>query len=211
MTIPLLAMAIILILIVICSLLLLLPFHLSFSIDLKGPHIVADYQVRWLGQTLKKGKMPPHITRDASEDERRPASEEDKATAKKEPLQEGLESVDPRSLIEALPALLRVFKDLIRCIEIDKFICHITFGLNDPADTAILSGYLWSLVSAVRLYNANISINPCFDEERLIADLVADLKARLLWIVVTLLLALREDKLRKLLGQMAKGAKGAKA
>jgi hypothetical protein len=210
MTFPLLAMAIILIPIVICSLLLLAPFHLSLKLDINGLDMEADYQVRWLGLTLKKGEIPPPGAKDIPGEEKEQAREKkegEKPKAESEQMPKSLASVDPRSFMEALPAILRVLKNLIKSIDIDRLICRISFGLNNPAETAVLSGYLWSLASAVGLSNTNVFIDPRFDEERLVGDLAADFKARLLWVVVALLLALREDKLRKLLGQMAKGAR----
>jgi len=210
MNIALLAMAIILIPIAICSLLLLVPFHLSLKLDLNGLNMEADYQVRWLGLTLKKGEIPPPGAKDMPGEEKEQAREKEekkKPKAEREQMPKSLASVDPRSFMDALPAILRVLKNLIKSVDIDRLICRISFGLNDPAETAVLSGYLWSLASAVGLSNTNVFIDPRFDEERLEGDLAADLKARLLWVVVALLLALREDKLRKLLGQMAKGAR----
>ena len=210
MNIALLAMAIILIPIATCSLLLLVPFHLSLKIDINGLNMEMDYQVRWLGLTLKKGEIPPPGAKDMPGDEIEQAREKEetqKPKAEREQMPKSLASVDPRSFMDALPAILRVLKNLIKSVDIDRLICRISFGLNDPAETAVLSGYLWSLASAVGLSNTNIFIDPRFDEERLVGDLAADFKARLLWVVVALLLALREDKLRKLLGQMAKGAR----
>jgi hypothetical protein len=210
MNIALLAMAIILIPIAICSLLLLVPFHLSLKLDLNGLNMETDYQVRWLGLTLKRGEISPPRAKDMLGDEIEQAREKDyeeKPKAEREQMPKSLASVDPRSFLDALPALMRFLKNLIKSVDIDKIICRISFGLNDPAETAVLSGYLWSLASAVGLSNTNIFIDPRFDEERLEGDLAADLKARLLWVVVALLLALREDKLRKLLKQMAKGAR----
>jgi hypothetical protein len=210
MNIALLAMAIILIPIAICSLLLLVPFHLSLKLDLNGFNMETNYQVRWLGLTLKKGEIPPPGAKDMQAGEKEQAREKDdeeKPKAEREQMPKSLASVDPRSFMDALPAILRVLRNLIKSIDIDRLICRISFGLNDPAETAVLSGYLWSLASAVGLSNTNIFIDPRFDEERLEGDLAADLKARLLWVVVALLLALREDKLRKLLRQMAKGAR----
>ena len=210
MNIALLAMAIILIPIATCSLLLLVPFHLSLKIDINGLNMEMDYQVRWLGLTLKKGEIPPPGAKDMPGEEKEQAREKEekkKPKAEREQMPKSLASVDPRSFMDALPAILRVLKNLIKSIDIDRIFCRISFGLNDPAETAVLSGYLWSLASAVGLSNTNIFIDPRFDEERLVGDLAADFKARLLWVVVALLLALREDKLRKLLGQMAKGAR----
>jgi hypothetical protein len=210
MNIALLAMAIILIPIAICFFLLLVPFHLSLRLDLSGLDMETNYQVRWLGLTLKKGEIPPPGAKEMPGDEMeqvREKKEEEKPRAEREQMPKSLASVDPRSFMDALPAILRVLKNLIKSIDIDRLICRISFGLNDPAETAVLSGYLWSLASAVGLSNTNIFIDPRFDEEKLEGDLAADLKARLLWVVMALLLALREDKLRKLLRQMAKGAR----
>jgi hypothetical protein len=106
--------------------------------------------------------------------------------------------------VEAVPALLRLLRDLARSANIEKIFFHISFGLDDPAETAAMSGYLWSLASALGFYRANIYIEPFFEGEKLDGSFLADLKARLLWIALALIKALREEKIRKLLGEMAR-------
>jgi len=69
-----------------------------------------------------------------------------------------------------------------------------------------MSGYIWSVASALRLFPAHIFIEPRFDGEWLEGDFTAELRARMLWPVVAMVGSLRERKIRRLLAEMAWGA-----
>jgi|APFre7841882654_1041346.scaffolds.fasta_scaffold07632_3 hypothetical protein len=71
--------------------------------------------------------------------------------------------------------------------------------LNDPADTAVICGYLWALTSAVSLPGTHIRVDPYFEGERLTGSLNAEIRSRLLWVVVVFINALREKPIRRLL------------
>jgi hypothetical protein len=106
------------------------------------------------------------------------------------------------SLIDVAPPLAKILWDLLRSIRFRNSSCRLCFGLNDPAQTAIISGYLWFLASALGIFPANISINPWFDGERLEGELIAEIEARLLSPVFAVIKALQVREIRLLLKEM---------
>lgn len=107
-----------------------------------------------------------------------------------------------RSLVYATPALANFFLDLLKSILFKKLSCRLCFGLDDPFQTAIISGYLWSTASALGLFPAKIFIDPWFEGERLEGELVAEIEARLLWPVFAVIQAMRVKEIRLLLREM---------
>ena len=103
------------------------------------------------------------------------------------------------TLLDAFPAIIRVCKDLLKSLSFRKLSCHLCFGLDDPVDTAMMSGYLWAIVSALGLFRANVLISPSFGGIMLEGDFVAEVRARMLWALVALINSLRERKVRTLL------------
>jgi hypothetical protein len=110
-------------------------------------------------------------------------------------------------LLDGFPAIVHVLKDLIRSIKFKNISGRLCFGLDDPVDTAVMSGYLWSALSAVGLHRANIFIEPYFGGARLEGDFRAELQARVLWAFVAMLRALGERKIRRLMMEMAWGVR----
>lgn len=148
-------------------------------------------------------KMPKDEDEDEYERRKQPSEQSSKQLSnqpsKQSSKQPSMPGPDPKELIEALPALARVFLGLVRSIEMEKISCHISFGLNDPAETAAMSGYLWSIASVVGLYRADIYIEPYFGGERLEGRFLAEIKTRLLWIALALAKAITEEKIRVLI------------
>ena len=106
-------------------------------------------------------------------------------------------------LLNAAPAIINFLMDLLKTIVFEKLYCRLCFGLNDPADTAVLSGYLWSVASTLGLFRANVFIEPCFEGERLEGVFEAELKARLIQIAIAVINALREKEIRSLIRDYA--------
>ncbi len=187
-------------------LLLVAPFHLSFELSKRGPPVRGIYRIEWLGFTLRKGDIlspSPEGTMDPVEKVARVEEEGAIVPKKRKKL---MRSPSPGSLLDAFPALLRVLKDLLRSVDLQEISCRLCFGLDDPAQTAVMSGYLWSVASALRLFPTHIFIEPRFDGERLEGDFTAELRARVLWMVVAMIGALREREIRRLLVEMARRA-----
>ena len=107
-----------------------------------------------------------------------------------------------QSLINAAPSLVKFLRDLQKSIHFKKSSCCLCFGLDDPAQTAIISGYLWFLASALGLLPAKIFIEPWFEGERLEGELVAKIEVRLWWAVFAMIQGLREREIRLLLREM---------
>lgn len=175
-----------------------------------------SYRIAWLGISLKEGSLeaPPAYDIIASWQD----SAKDQADAGEtlqikspDPSPDGTReesatdhTLDLGTLLDSLPAIIRVLEDLQRSIRLQVKSCHLYFGLGDPVQTAVMSGYLWSAASALGLFRANLWIEPDFVEERMDGDLAAEVRARMLWAVVALTSAIREKKTRKILMGMAK-------
>ncbi len=112
-------------------------------------------------------------------------------------------SPSPGTLLDAAPAIINFLLDLLKTIVLEKLSCRLCFGLNDPADTAVLSGYFWSMASTLGLFRANVFIEPCFEGERLEGVFEAELKARLIHIALAVINALREKEIRSLIRDVA--------
>jgi hypothetical protein len=112
-------------------------------------------------------------------------------------------SPKPGTLLNAAPAIINFLRDLLKTIVFEKLSCRLCFGLNDPADTAVLSGYLWSVASTLGLFRANVFIEPCFEGERLEGLFEAKLKTRLIQIALAVINALRETEIRSLIRDVA--------
>jgi len=112
-------------------------------------------------------------------------------------------SPSPGTLLNAAPAIMNFLMDLLKTIAFEKLSCRLCFGLDDPADTAVLSGYLWSVASTLGLFRANVFIEPCFEGERLEGVFEAELKTRLIWIAKAVINAFREKEIRSLIREVA--------
>ena len=112
-------------------------------------------------------------------------------------------SPSPGTLLNAAPAIINFLRDLLKTIVFEKLSCRLCFGLNDPADTAVLSGYLWSVASTLGLFRANVFIEPCFEGERLEGLFEAKLKTRLIWTALAVTNALRKKEIRSLMREVA--------
>ncbi len=219
--------AIFILLLIILSILLLAPFNLYLNIGKEGPLVWGSIKLSWLGIAMRKVEISPQSAddflvsigkEDAGKVER--AVDENRTGGKKGREQdekeidgksEGRERVETKeairtpsiqSIIDAAPPLAKILWDLLRSIRFKNSSCRLCFGLNDPAQTAIISGYLWFLASALGIFSANISINPWFDGERLEGELVAEIEARLFWPVFAVIKALRISEIRFLFKEM---------
>ena len=188
-----------------CLLILLLPLHLSLKASKDGNSMEGVYAIAWLGIPLKKGPIFPQAANITGPDgiTMREKTEEESPVSGPRPIRE--RSPNPQSLMEALPALTRITVDLLKSIELDVS-CNLLFGLDDPADTAVLSGCLWSVVSAASIHKGDISLVPCFDGQRLEGWFTAEMKARILSLVVAMLRALKEKKTRRLMMETARSS-----
>jgi hypothetical protein len=200
------------------ALLLLAPFNLALNIGKKGPLVEGSIKLAWLGLTLKKGEISPQSAGDLlASIWKEEAGKEERAVEDREAKLEKRNEIDnsednqktgvvrpPRiqSLINAAPALANILLDQLKSILFKKISCRLCFGMDDPAQTAIISGYFWSLASVLGLIQSKIFIEPWFEGERLEGELVAEIEVRLWWAVFAMLRGLREREIRLLLREM---------
>lgn len=186
-----LILAIILIFLLIILSLLLIPLHISFHLSKKGSLTQGSFRISWLGI--------PFIRRRIPEEQKRIPKEEKKKKKEKERF-DWKNMPEMISLFkESFPCLKNILNAFMKSIFIKRFSCDVTIGLDSPVDTALVSGYLWSLASLVNMLpKVNLSINPDFQEKRLDGSIIVELKVRLLRIAVALIRALAKKPVRKL-------------
>jgi hypothetical protein len=104
---------------------------------------------------------------------------------------------------ESFPYFSNVLNAFMKSISIEKFSFNATIGLDSSADTAIVSGYLWSLASLVNTYPPiYLSVKPDFQEDRLDGSVIVELKVRLLRIAVAFIKAFTKKPVRRLFSRM---------
>ncbi len=205
-----------------CLFILFLPFHFSLRFSKEGNHVEGTYAVACLGIPLRKSTIIPQAVKSAGPEKRRePKTDEAEEEGLKKTDEKGTRKTDRgpgsglklfrgrpediQSLRETLPVAAGILVDLVKSVKVDVS-CNLLFGLDDPADTAVLSGCLWSVASAAGFRREGVSLVPCFEGQRLEGWLVAELKARVLWLVAAMLRALKEKKTRRLMLEMARSS-----
>ncbi len=220
--------AIFILLLFLLAIILLAPFSLSLNLGKKGPLVWGSIKLVWLGLTLRKLEISPRsadeflasIRKEETGREERAVDEsktrgmETAAEKKNEPGgKKDREQTDKvatdttsplciQSLINVAPALAKILWDLLKSIHFKMSYCRLCFGLNDPAQTAIIGGYLWFLASAFVSFPAGISIDPWFEGERLEGEIMAEIEARLLSPVFAMIKSMRIREIRLLLKEM---------
>jgi Protein of unknown function (DUF2953) len=182
---------------------LLIPFHLSIDINKDINQLAGKYRLAWLGITLKSGDI--FVSEDLKILEKAREKESIKDELWIEPRQYPKINVpNIETLIDALPAIFRLLKELMTSLQIELLNCRIFFGFQDPVETAATYGYIWSLISAIGLRKENIVIEPYFEKERFDGSILAEIRAQLIWMVIAIFHAIRNEKLRMLLKDMAR-------
>lgn len=106
------------------------------------------------------------------------------------------------SALAAIPAFIHLIGDLLRSFFFKTIHCHVQFGLDDPCDTAILSGRLWSMAAFLRCLGGDILIQPFFEEEKLEGELLAEGGFRPIHIPAAIISALRKKEIRALIKEV---------
>jgi hypothetical protein len=189
---------------------MVVPFHLSFDLKIKGLFVTGFYEVSWFGLTLRRAELSaPKGAEDREKLEHKKKLREKKDSGRTKDKNNDLANKrgsvdrspflkDPRMFIDAMPSFFRVLQDFMRTIHIERPLFKITLGLDDPANTAIFCGYLWSITSSVPT-PSTVCIDPYFGGDRLDGSLNAEIRVRLLRVFIAFFNSLREKPIRRLL------------
>ncbi|MBM4240867.1 MAG: DUF2953 domain-containing protein [Euryarchaeota archaeon] len=188
---------ILLILAVVIIGLLVVPFKISMHLSNKGSLIQGDIQITWMRIRFFHRKIP-------SEKEKEEIKEEKKKKGKKE------KKFDFKRipkiihlLMESWPYLTRILNEFFKSLSVEKFSIDFIIGLSSPVDTAVISGYIWSLASIVNIIpNAHLSVTPDFQKVRIDGSIILKLKFKLFWVVVAFIKAFTKKPVRMLLGEI---------
>lgn len=187
------ATAIILIIILIIIGILVVPFHIHLNLYNVGFNVKGTFKLTWVKIKLIQRKIT-----------------QNKETQKEESKKKNKFNIKNifkiiSLLIESWPYLKRVLNAILKSTSIQKFSLNLKVGLDDAVDTAMIVGYLWALASLINVIpNVYLSIAPDFQKEHLDANLVLNIKIRLLMIVIELLKAFTKKPVRKLFNELRK-------
>lgn len=175
---------------------LLIPLHVSLQLLKQGSITSGNLRISWLGLTFRR-KIPSGEKKRKEKKE-----EEDGKEEKKRPDLSRFPETFSR-LAESIQYFPSIFRTFMRSLTIEKFSASVELGLGSPVETAVVSGYLWSMASLVNISpKADFTVKPNFQEEQLEGSLITDLKIRLLWIVVALVKAVTKRPVRQLFTSM---------
>ena len=192
----------------------------SAGSELKGQERLVQGRIwiSWLGISLfeRASSAPSFIDLISSARERRGGDrqegkrEQNKGQRALEGMRGGQQEEDEgglsirqlRSLLAAMPAFVDLIEHLLRSFAFKGIRCRLEFGLDDPARTAVLSGWLWAVAAFLNCLGGDILILPFFEEERLEGELLAQARIRPIHIPVAIVSALRNGEMRTLIKEL---------
>ncbi len=168
--------------------LLLVPFGIkldaSFSLSKTRVGIVFS----WLGLTL--WRIEPS----------EPKKKEEKKASERKKFEIGRAIRMVSLLRESIPALEILAKAAKRAVRLRRLNADLEIGLGDPADTAILAGYMWSFSWFLnRLPKVSFSFRPNFASLGLESYVRAEARVRMLPLAIGFLRAYTKQPFRRLI------------
>lgn len=162
---------------------LTIPLRLSFSATLRGSSTEGELSVRWLGIRLLRRR----ITGGGAPERGRPRFNLVKMV---------------RASIDSLPTLVMLLRAFRRSISVRSVSARVTFGLGDPAETAVVAGYIWAMSSVVDLPpNISLRVRPDLEKERLEGTAAGEVGVRLLPLAVAFAKAYTRRPFRTLVSE----------
>ena len=188
---------VILVLFALSAAVLLIPFDLTVEASKTETSMTSRVIVRWLGVRLLRRDMPGKERKQGKQGQEAGGSRLD------------LPARVPRLLsllVDATPSLVGIFKRFGRAVRFRRLSIDVSFGVGDPADTAVLAGYLWSFAWAFDLLpRTSLSLRPDMERARLSGSVSAELGVRLLPIAEAFLIAYTKKPFRRLLREARRG------
>ncbi|HMK53322.1 MAG TPA: DUF2953 domain-containing protein [Methanobacteriaceae archaeon] len=174
--------------------LLLIPFHISLWLSKTGKSIHGTFKLRWLGLTIFKRQIPsPKPSSDKKEKDEKKKQEWTLDRIKK----------TLNLLYGALPHLKRILWALFYSTKIEKLSFNLNLGLESPADTAIVTGYIWAFTESTRYFiPMEIFVTPDFQNQVMDGSFNLKLKLKLLKITTELIRAITKKPVRSLFNEL---------
>jgi hypothetical protein len=179
--------AIILILALILLGILLIPFHISFYFQKSGKEMGGKLKLSWMRIRLIQRDIPPQ------------EEEEKKEKNKKERKFESKKLIKSIKLFwKSLDHLIPILTTFLKSLTLEKFSLNLNLGFGSPVDTAMTSGYFWSLASVMNVIPPiSLSLTPDFQKERIDGSVELNIKLKLFWIVVESIKAFTKKPVRE--------------
>lgn len=175
---------------------LLIPFEVEVRASNVGSSQEGSIAIRWLGLTLRRTKLGG-----------RREPRELKAAEEQETEEAGLDIgrlLRILSLVrDSSSSLLSIAKSFRRAFSVRRVSVDVTFGLGDPAETAIAAGYVWSVAWILNLSpGISLSVHPDMEGIRLDGSVFAKLGVRLLPLVAAFVRAYLHRSFRMLIREV---------
>ncbi|MEG3225285.1 MAG: hypothetical protein BME94_07165 [Methanobacteriales archaeon Met13] len=188
-------LGIIIVIVLIILSFLLIPFHISLWLSKTGKSLQGDFKLRWLGLTIFKRKIPS--VKSPSH------KKEDKDEVKKQKWDIERIKKTVRLGGDAWPHLKRILQALLNSMKLEKLSLDLNLGLESPADTAVVTGYIWAFTESTRyLIPADISVTPDFQNQIMDGSFNIDIKMKLLRITLNLIRAITKKPVRSLFNEL---------
>ena len=173
---------------------LLIPFHIVLTASVSQSARKSEVALSWLGLTLWQRKQSGP---------KAPKEEKEKEMPEKKGL--GITRIVRilSSLRDSIPALSILAGSFRRALHIQRLDTNFTFGLGDPADTAMLAGYLWSFAWLINsVPSVSFSFRPDFEMIGLDESIKAEAKVKILFLAIGFVRAYSKKPFRKLIREV---------
>lgn len=179
-----------------------IPLKLSLDIKKHGSKLKGKFSLVWLGIKIFSKEIPGEEEDKKAKKEKKKEEKKDKKDKKdKFDLQRILKILN--LFMEAWPHLYRLIISFFRSFTLEKFSLNLTMGLESPADTAMFTGYIWSVTYPLNaLTRIDAVITPDFEKRVLDGDLQMDIRLKLIGIVVEAIRAFTKKPVRKLIWEI---------
>lgn len=191
-------LAIFLVIVLIILSFLLIPFQLSLWLSKKDKSLLGNIRISWLGLPLLKRKIPS--TEETPEEKKEKKEDEKKQEWSLERINKVL-----NLLMESWPYMARILQSIIASVKIKEVKLDLRLGLESPADTAIMTGYIWAFTESTRYLvppSLDISVHPDFENNILDGFFNLKLKIRLYGVTKEAIRAITKKPVRSLISEL---------
>jgi hypothetical protein len=171
---------------------------MSLWLSKKDKSTQGDMKITWMGLPLLKRKIP---SPKKIQEEKKEKKEDVK---KQEWNWERIKKI--LSLLgESWPYMMRILRSFIDSIKIKELRLDLQLGLESPADTAMITGYIWAFTQSTRYLmppSLDISVHPDFENKILDGFFNLKIQFRLYSVSKELIRALTKKPVRSLVSEL---------